>query len=193
MDKLKLIDQKCYVFDEHKGIYSKYKKKWCECSLSDDGYTYVKLKCVDGKRRHFQFHRVMCYIFKPIPLKYQGIPLENLEIDHIKPLKNGGTNELSNLRWSTRKDNANNEETKRNMSKALTNRKDQSKIVDQIDKITGEVVHQWESTKDIERELGIDQANICHCCNGGYYSKSRGKWINVKQTHGYIWKYPILE
>jgi hypothetical protein len=40
-------------------------------------------------------------------------------IDHIIPIKNGGTNKLSNLRVVTPKENQNNPKTLENMSKAL--------------------------------------------------------------------------
>ena len=192
MDKLELIDKSSYVFDEYNGVFSIYKNEWCECYLSDNGYTSIKLKCIDGKRRNFQFHRVMCYIFNPIPQKYQDIPLENLEIDHIIPLKNGGTNDLSNLKWCTRKENHNNPLTRKNKSKALTNRKDQSKRVDQIDPKTGDVIASFPSAKEAARKLGFNQSSISNCCNGGYFYKKRNKWINIKQYNGYIWKCPIL-
>lgn len=65
-----------------------------------------------------------------------------------------------------------------------------SKRVDQIDCITGEVLRQWKNAYDVERELGYDHRYISQCCNGGY--KHRGKWFNVTQVYGYVWKH-VLE
>lgn len=49
--------------------------------------------------------------------------------------------------------------------------------VDQIDPITGEVVHQWNCAKDAAKELGLEYTNINKCVNGKY-----------KTAFGYIWK-----
>lgn len=49
--------------------------------------------------------------------------------------------------------------------------------VDQIDKITGEVLHQWDCSKDAARELGLEYTNINKCAKGRY-----------KTAFGYIWK-----
>ena len=35
----------------------------------------------------------------------------------------------------------------------------------------------------------IKNKSIIHCCTGGYFCKTRDKFINVKQAGGYIWKY----
>lgn len=49
--------------------------------------------------------------------------------------------------------------------------------VDQIDKVTGEVLHQWDCSKDAARELGLEYTNINKCAKGRY-----------KTAFGYIWK-----
>ena len=55
-----------------------------------------------------------------------------------------------------------------------------AKRVDQIDKVTGEVLRQWDRAMDVERELGYNHSAISQCCNG------------KKQTaYGYIWKYAL--
>ena len=52
------------------------------------------------------------------------------------------------------------------------------KKVAQIDKITGEIIKTFESTKDIERQLGIPNSIISRVCLGGR-----------KSSRGFIWKY----
>lgn len=59
--------------------------------------------------------------------------------------------------------------------------------VDQIDKITGEVVKTWNCISYAEK-YGFNEGQISRCCKGGFFSKSRNKWVNVKQHKGYIWK-----
>ena len=66
-----------------------------------------------------------------------------------------------------------------------------SKRVDQIDKITGEVLHSWKSTTDAAEQLNCNNGSICKCCNGGYFDKRRNKWINTTQHNGYMWKRPM--
>lgn len=52
-----------------------------------------------------------------------------------------------------------------------------------------ELVAIWPSAKYAARELNFSQGNISQCCNGGFFSKSRGKWVNRTQYNGYIWSY----
>ena len=42
----------------------------------------------------------------------------------------------------------------------------------------GELVKEWPSAKEAERQLGISQGNICNCLKGRY-----------KSTGGFIWRY----
>ena len=42
----------------------------------------------------------------------------------------------------------------------------------------GTLIKEWPSTKEVERQLGIAQSNICHCLN--WRKKSAG---------GFIWRY----
>jgi hypothetical protein len=56
-----------------------------------------------------------------------------------------------------------------------------SKRVDQIDKVTGEVLRQWDSVMDAARELGLCPTHISKCAQG------------KRKTHGnFVWKY-VLE
>lgn len=58
--------------------------------------------------------------------------------------------------------------------------------------LDGEFVKEWESVIEAARALEFNQGNISNCCNGGYYSKERGKWVNVKRYKGYKWSYEPL-
>lgn len=190
MDKLVLIDKSCYIFDKERGIYSKYKKKWCEGFKENTDYVSIKLKCIDGKRRAFEYHRVLCYLFIPIPRKYWNIPLEYLQVDHINTICDD--NRLENLRWSSSKDNNNNPLTKEHKSVALKNREDASTPVDIIDQQTGEVLASYPSQKEAARDLGLIQTSISRACDGGFFDKRRNKWVNMSQYKGKVWKRIIV-
>ena len=74
------------------------------------------------------------------------------------------------------------EETKRKMSEAkkgVFNTKT-SKPLLQLDKDTGEVIREWPSTTEVERQLGYSQANISKCCLGKRKSANGFKWIYKK-------------
>lgn len=86
-----------------------------------DGYRQVSL-CADGIVKNKHVHRLAMEAFVPNP---DNLP----EIDHIVPLANGGTDTLDNLRWVTRKENANNQISLKNKSEAqlkVSSKKSQS-------------------------------------------------------------------
>lgn len=77
------------------------------------GYAYNRYYCDDMKTHTMNEHTVKWEYFN-------GEIPDGYEIDHIIPIKNGGTNKLSNLRCVTHKENVNNEYSKKNYSKALS-------------------------------------------------------------------------
>ena len=97
-----------------------------------------------------------------------------MEIDHIIPINNGGTNKLSNLRLATREENNNNPNTRKNNSKARINGK-KSRQVDQI-KDDGEIIH-WVSISEAVRN-GYSHNCIILCCQG-----------KREKHRGYKWRY----
>lgn len=52
------------------------------------------------------------------------------------------------------------------------------KPVLQINKDTGEIIKEWEGTREIERELGFYSSGISRCCNG-----------IKKSAYGFIWRF----
>lgn len=42
----------------------------------------------------------------------------------------------------------------------------------------GTFIKEWESTREVTRELNINNSNLCYCCLG-----------KRKTAGGYIWKY----
>lgn len=95
---MKNIVYKGYTIREDGIVLGKYGKEIGK--KNSKGYTYVT---IDGKQ--MLRHRLIWEAFNG------EIPTD-LEIDHIKPLSQGGTDELSNLRLSTHQENCNNENSK---------------------------------------------------------------------------------
>lgn len=179
------INFECYYIYENGTIFSKYWNKQLIGCLDKDGYTFVKLKLKNGKYDQFRLHRVIWVYFN-------GEIPSGLEIDHITPLSNGGTNELSNLRLVTPKENSNNINTKTNIRNSLIGKPHpmpkNGLLSKPVVRVTsdGKVI-EYPSARECGRN-GISQSAVCKCCNGGYYYK--GKWFAFKQYKGdkYYWK-----
>ena len=63
------------------------------------------------------------------------------------------------------------EETKKRISDSTP-----KKAIKQIDVITNEVIKIWESSHQIEKELGYNHSNISKCCRGKYKQAYKFKW-----------------
>lgn len=148
-----------------------------------DGYERICL-CRDGKEKRFSVHRLVWEAF------VGQIP-DGYEIDHINTVRDD--NRLSNLRVVTSKENNSNPitaERKREANKRLSQnqkwreavRKTCNKPVLQLDKVTSEVIREWECASDVERELGIDHSNISACCYGKQNTAGGFRWKFVDQT-----------
>ena len=91
------------------------KEKILKLTIDNNGYSKIGLYS-DGKIKNFSVHRLVATMFIPNP---ENKP----EVDHIIPLKNGGTNEVTNLKWTTREENCNNNFSKVNYSNANRKKK----------------------------------------------------------------------
>ena len=129
-------------------------------SLNYKGYITINLTKYN-KQKHFFVHRLVAEAFIPNPNNY-------LEINHKD--ENKQNNNVNNLEWCTRK---------YNMHYNGLNKKRNSKKVIQYDK-NGNFIKEWKCIMDVQRELGINNANISQCCQKNKKYKSAG---------GYIWKY----
>ena len=155
--------------------------------ISNSGYLLVGLY-KQQKRDRKLLHRLVAEAFIPNP---DNKP----EIDHINTIKTDNTvflnkdgsinYEKTNLRWTTRKENINNQLTKAKMqinarkrSKGKYGKKHhRSKPIIQYDK-EGNFIREWDCANDVERALGISNKHIGSVCLG-----------KRKSCGGYIWKY----
>lgn len=137
-------------------------------TISRGGYAVVHL--VPGTERKpgqegrtLHVHRLMAEAFLPIPARLRRQGKENLEVDHIIPVSNGGKAELSNLRWCTPKENRTmNQMTLKNLERANL---EKSKTVYVYDEDLNQL-SAFTSTAEASRELGKSQGNITNCATG---------------------------
>lgn len=126
------------------------------------GYLYVSLS-KNGKLKNYRVHRLVYETF------LGEIP-DGMQCNHINEDKTD--NRLENLNLMTPKENCNWATRIKRIVKAT------SKQVLQIDKNTNEIIKEFPSTKEVQRQLGYLQAHICQCCKG-----------KQKTSYGFIWKY----
>lgn len=58
--------------------------------------------------------------------------------------------------------------------------------------LDGDLVATYSSRNEAGRAIGVRGTSIGNCCNGGFYNKKRGKWVNMETIKGYRWSYEPL-
>ena len=131
------------------------------------GYMYVRIFNIEHKCVNKKVHRLVAQAFLG---NYSPI----LQVNHINEIKTD--NSVSNLEMCTNKYNCNYGSRKIALAKP----------VEQYS-LTGKFIKSWESSREIERQLGFAHACINACCKGKI--KSKGKYVSISQAYNYIWKY----
>lgn len=130
-------------------------------TVGNNDYQHVLL-CKNGKWKWFYVHRLVAQAFIPNP--------DNLtEVNHINEIKQD--NRVVNLEWCNRVYNL----TYGTRIKQMVDKT--SKTVYQYT-LDGELIAEYPSTMEVQRQLGYGQGNISKCCLG-----------KRKTAYGYIWKY----
>ena len=132
-------------------------------SLNHNGYLRLWLY-ENNKRKHLFFYLFIATTFIDNP---EGKPCVN----HID--ENKLNNDLNNLEWCTvRENNVHGTRTKRIAEKRF-------KKVIQLD-LNNNVLSEFESMKQAERETGVLVCNISSCCSGRSKSAGGFKWRRKK-------------
>lgn len=146
------------------------KEKILKPQIDINGYKYVRLYN-GGKWKYFKVHYLVAKTFIP---NFNNKPT----VDHID--RNKQNNEVSNLRWASYVEQANNKDKKniiKNMKK-LGKKKypNRAEKIKQFNK-NNEYIKTFNSSREASKLLNISETSISNCVNG--YSKSAG---------GFIWK-----
>ena len=139
---------------------------------SPDGFGYMKVALMrDGKRITKKVARLVAQAFIPNPLNKP-------QVDHILPISEGGTDDVSNLRWVTPSENQRNQITYQKLKARLQQMSvERSYGVYAYDKQYNQV-SAFTSTAEAARQLSFSQGNLSSCCQG-----------SLPTYKGLIWSY----
>ena len=140
------------------------KEKILKPKLISNGYYQVDL-CKNSKVRHYMVHRLVYEAFN------SSIP-EGLQVNHVNEIKTD--NRLENLNLMTCKENVNWGTRNERIAKKQINGK-KSKSVLQYD-LNDNLVKEYPSAHQAERETGFDNGYIIACCKGKYKTAYNFKW-----------------
>lgn len=131
-----------------------------------DKYGYLMVGLYKDEKQYWKkIHRIVAEAFLDNP---NNLPCVN----HLSEDKTD--NRVENLCWVDHKTNINYGTRNKRVSKAL------SKSVLQYS-LDGTFVNEWQSTHEVERQLGFANQHISKCCNGKRKTCGGYKWY-YKQT-----------
>ncbi len=127
-------------------------------TVKPDGYQRVEI-VINGKRQSIYRHRGVAETFLENP--------ENLPIVNHKDL-NKSNNRVENLEWVTSAEN--------NKHAIRNGRKIFSRAVNQLDKITNEIIQTFPSIARAAKEIAGNKHCISNCANGKIKTSAGFKW-----------------
>lgn len=146
------------------------------CKLSDSGGGYLRVH-IDGVTKCV--HRLVAEAFIPNPEGKPCIDHRNTnKTDNIVILNADGTILDSNLRWCTQRENCNNPlslEHNGMLGKLGADCPNSISIIQLT--LDGQFIRKWPAAMEVERELGIHNSCISHCCKGRYKSAGGFRWV----------------
>ena len=198
------IDESFYEFNEELGIYSKPLKRYLKgYAKTKDEYLKVSLKCVgEEKTKTFLYHKVMWEHFNgEVPggmeLNHKDENKHNFKISNLEAIthsdninygtrnKRVGKKNAVKLKGKTLPDEVKKKIGEKSRGKTHTGATKEKlsklhfKIVDKIDKITGEVLKTYHDTRELLKD-GFSPKQVSACCTGFH------------KTHkDYMWRHPL--
>ncbi len=159
-----------YVFKNGGKFITKEKllSKGCDAG----GYHHVGL-CKNGKMKTIKVHRLVAICFIDNPNNYK--PVNHLD-------GNKQNNRVGNLEWNSDKQNVRHACHKGLRNKSYTNEqlatRPNNKPILQLSP-NGELIKQWHSAKEVERELKLYAQHIYKCLKNKCETAYGYKWIYV--------------
>ena len=128
-----------------------------------DGHGYLRVVLYrEGEWKPILIHRLVAQAFIPNPSNFPVINHKD---------ENPANNAVDNLEWCTHRYNMNYGTCIARMAAKHL------KVVLQYDKF-GNLVKEWASASEVERQTGFAQSNISDCCLG-----------KRKSAYGYVWRF----
>lgn len=186
------IDGYDYFISKHGEVMNK-NGKIRKLKIDKDGYRQIGL-WKDGKCKWFSVHRLVATHFIPNPYNKP-------QVDHIIPISNGGTDDVSNLRWVTDKENKNNPNSlnkkigennpfygKRHSEDVIEKAHDKEKIdIIVVDTNTGEI-KEYHGINKCARENDFDSRSIFRCLKKVYGKRKDGTYKNNYKGYEFYYK-----
>ena len=142
-----------------------------------NGLTVDKIIAINNLKYAWQFilenenieydYNALCHIHKLVAETFLNNPNGYKYINHKD--ENTLNNNVENLEWCSAKYNANYGNRNKKIADKL------SKKINQYD-LDNNFIKTWNSSMEIERTIGIDQSNVCLCCNGKRDTVGGFKW-----------------
>lgn len=90
--------------------------------------------------------------------------------------------------WKERPNELLKRKTRKGQKNTLSMIRKKSKPVIQFS-LDGKYITEYLSTSEASSATGANIKGIRNCCNGGYFCKTKNRFINIHKAGGYIWKY----
>lgn len=168
----------CDRIVKRRGSDMKIHSKILTLNNSYGGYQRVVLSNNEHKYRSFAVHRLVAQTFLS---DYS----DSLDVDHINGVRDD--NRVENLRMCTRKENCNYELSRYNKRQSSFKRP-----VCQFD-LENNLISEYESTLEAQRQTGISSGNIYSCCINREMTTKAGNKTIIKTAGGYIWKFKEIQ